>query len=92
MSYQLEFTNEAIANLEKLTQVVQVRVVKKINWLVENFELITPQSLAADLSGFYKLRVGDYRVIYSLILLLFIKLDIEGKFISCRIRGFSCDS
>jgi mRNA interferase RelE/StbE len=65
MSYQLEFTNEAIANLEKLTQVVQVRVVKKINWLVENFELITPQSLAADLSGFYKLRVGDYRVIYS---------------------------
>ena len=65
MSYQLEFTAEAIVDLEKLTQVVRVRVVKKINWLVENFELLTPQPLSANLNSFYKLRIGDYRVIYS---------------------------
>jgi mRNA-degrading endonuclease RelE of RelBE toxin-antitoxin system len=31
----------------------------------ESFEQITPQSLTADYAGFYKLRVGDYRVIYE---------------------------
>lgn len=65
MIYQLEFTTEAIADLEKLTQIVRFRVVKKINWLVENFELLTPQPLSANLASFYKLRIGDYRAIYT---------------------------
>ena len=51
---------------EKLTQIVRERVVKKINWLAENFEQVNPQPLTAELSGFFKLRVGDYRVIYEL--------------------------
>ncbi|MDJ0737498.1 MAG: type II toxin-antitoxin system RelE/ParE family toxin [Nostocaceae cyanobacterium] len=37
----------------------------KIRWLCENFDDISPQALSADLSGLFKLRVGDYRVIYS---------------------------
>lgn len=65
MSYTIEYEPEAFADLEKLTQVVRERVVNKINWLAKNFEQITPQSLTADLSGFFKLRVGDYRVIYE---------------------------
>ncbi len=65
MNYELEFTPEAVADLERLTQVVSERIVNKINWLSENFDLITPEPLTADLTGFYKLRVGDYRVIYS---------------------------
>lgn len=56
---------EAIANLEKLTQLVQERIVSKIKWLAANFDQITPQALTSDLRGFFKLRVGDYRVIYS---------------------------
>ena len=65
MSYVVEYEPEALADLEKLTQAVRERVVNKINWLAENFDLVTPQSLTADLSGFFKLRVGDYRVIYE---------------------------
>lgn len=65
MNYELEFTPEAVADLERLTQVVSERIVNKINWLSENFDLITPEPLTAELTGFYKLRVGDYRVIYS---------------------------
>ncbi|WP_424404722.1 type II toxin-antitoxin system RelE family toxin [Microcoleus sp.] len=33
--------------------------------MAENFEQITPMPLSANLAGFFKLRVGDYRVIYS---------------------------
>lgn len=65
MSYIIEYEPEALADLEKLTQAVRERVVKKINWLAENFDRVNPQSLTADLSGFFKLRVGDYRVIYE---------------------------
>lgn len=65
MSDSVEYEPEAIADLENLTEVVRDRIVHKINWLAENFDQITPQSLTADLTGFYKLRVGNYRVIYE---------------------------
>lgn len=65
MSYIIEYEPEALVDLEKLTQAVRERVVKKINWLAENFAQVNPQSFTADLSGFFKLRVGDYRVIYE---------------------------
>lgn len=65
MSYVVEYEPEAFSDLEKLTQSVRKRVVNKINWLAENFDSIAPQPLTADLSGFFKLRVGDYRVIYE---------------------------
>jgi mRNA interferase RelE/StbE len=65
MSYLIEYEPEAIADLEKLAQTVRERIVKKINWLGENFDQINPISLTADLAGLFKLRVGDYRVIYE---------------------------
>jgi len=65
MSYLVELTSEALVNQDKLTQAVQNRIGDKINWLAENFEQITPMPLSANLAGFFKLRVGDYRVIYS---------------------------
>ncbi|MEG3874280.1 type II toxin-antitoxin system RelE/ParE family toxin [Microcoleus sp. Z1_B5] len=65
MSYSVELTAEALVNQERLTQAVQERIDNKINWLAENFEQITPMPLSANLAGFFKLRVGDYPVIYS---------------------------
>ncbi|MBA3922573.1 MAG: type II toxin-antitoxin system RelE/ParE family toxin [Nostocaceae cyanobacterium] len=65
MNYLVEYEPEALSDLKKLTQVVRERIITKISWLAENFDQITPQPLTADLSGFYKLRVGDYRVIYE---------------------------
>lgn len=65
MSYSVELTAEALANEEKFTQAVRERIGKKIDWLAENLEQITPMPLSANLAGFFKLRVGDYRVIYS---------------------------
>ncbi|MEG3904138.1 type II toxin-antitoxin system RelE/ParE family toxin [Microcoleus sp. SVA1B4] len=58
-------TAEALVNQERLTLAVQERIGNKINWLAENFEQITPMPLSANLAVFFKLRVGDYRVIYS---------------------------
>jgi mRNA interferase RelE/StbE len=65
MSYVIEYEPVAIEDLKNVTLAVRERVVKKINWLAENFDRINPQPLTADLSGLFKLRVGDYRVIYE---------------------------
>jgi mRNA interferase RelE/StbE len=64
-NYRVEFTSGAIANLEALTSTIQERIVRKIRWLSENFDNLNPQLLSANLSDLFKLRIGDYRVIYS---------------------------
>lgn len=65
MDYTIEYKPKAIANLEKLNRSVQERIFRKINWLAANFDQITPEQLTGNLAGFFKLRVGDYRVIYD---------------------------
>jgi mRNA interferase RelE/StbE len=65
MSYIVFYEPEALADLEKLSQPVRQRIVSKIDWLAENFEQIKPQPLSSNLSDFFKLRIGDYRVIYE---------------------------
>lgn len=65
MSYRVEFEPEAIDDLDKLDETVRERIFTKINWLSSRFEQIKPQALSGNLSDFYKLRVGDYRVLYD---------------------------
>ncbi|NET60481.1 MAG: type II toxin-antitoxin system RelE/ParE family toxin [Symploca sp. SIO2E6] len=65
MDYTVEFEPEAIVSLERFSSVVRERILRKIRWLAENFDQINPQPLTGNLVGFFKLRVGDYRVIYD---------------------------
>ncbi|MGI0483525.1 type II toxin-antitoxin system RelE family toxin [Geminocystis sp. CENA526] len=65
MCYALELKQKAIEQLNKINPTIQQRIIKKIQWLEDNFENIIPLPLTANLSGFYKIRIGDYRVIYT---------------------------
>jgi len=65
MINRVEFELDAIEDLDQMSPVVRDRILRKINWLALNFEQSAPQSLKSNLSGFYKLRIGDYRVIYE---------------------------
>ena len=65
MTYSVEFTPEATVELEALSPTIQERIWRKVHWLSDNFENVSPQALSANLSSLFKLRVGDYRVIYS---------------------------
>ncbi len=62
--YQVEFRPRAVQDFKSLAEAVAARVLKKLRWLAENFDSIKPEALGAPLAGLYKLRVGDYRVIY----------------------------
>lgn len=66
MSYRIEFDPQAIEDLKGISTKVQPQILKKINWLGLNFEQVQPKGLAENLAGFYKLRVGDYRVLYEI--------------------------
>ena len=63
--YEVEFTSEAEADLDCLSKSVAQRILKKTRWLAENFEVITPEPLTREWKGLFKLRVGDYRVLYT---------------------------
>ena len=65
MSYRVEFSPEALDDLARLDTMVARRIFAKTSWLGENFENMTPEPLSGDLRGLFKLRVGNYRVIYS---------------------------
>ncbi len=65
VSYQVEFLPAAVENLRKLDKIVAQRVLRKVRWLAKNFGAAVPEPLSGDLKGAYKLRVGDWRVIYS---------------------------
>lgn len=41
------------------------RIVDRIRWLAEHFEEIAPEPLKGALAGLFKLREGDYRIIYE---------------------------
>jgi mRNA interferase RelE/StbE len=49
--YEVEFTAEAEADLERFSKSVAQRILKKIRWLVENFEVITPEPLTGEWKG-----------------------------------------
>ena len=62
--YNIEFDKRAADLFRKLDKSLQERIGKKIELLKENPHLGIP--LVGNFTGFYKLRIGDYRVIYKI--------------------------
>jgi mRNA interferase RelE/StbE len=63
--YQVAFTLNAERDLARLDVLTAQRVLKRLRWLAENFDIISPQALTGQWKGVFKLRVGDYRVLYT---------------------------
>ena len=65
--YNIRILEEASRELARLDKPVGRRIAERINWLSEKLNDIRPEPLRGDLIGLYKLRIGDYRVIYEII-------------------------
>ncbi len=66
-TYTVRMLAAAAADLERLDRAVAGRIVRRLQWLAKNLEHIKPTPLVGELSGLYKLRTGDYRVIYEIL-------------------------
>ncbi|MDP3297536.1 MAG: type II toxin-antitoxin system RelE/ParE family toxin [Thermodesulfovibrionia bacterium] len=65
MTYSVEFTLQAEEDLMRLDKTIAQHIANKIEWLSQSIESIIPAPLKGKFKGKYKLRVGDWRVIYS---------------------------
>jgi mRNA interferase RelE/StbE len=65
MPYLVEFTLQAEEDVLRLDKAIAQSVANKISWLSENIEFVIPLPLKWQFKEKYKLRVGDWRVIYS---------------------------
>jgi len=66
LAKKVEWTEASLDDLQKLDKPIISRILKKISWFSENFDNVTPEALTGDLSGAFKLRIGDWRVVYTI--------------------------
>lgn len=64
--WNLYLVPEAESDMNSLGHSARERIFDKLEWLEENFDAITPIPLFNVWRGFFKLRVGDYRVAYKI--------------------------
>lgn len=63
--YSVRLLEPAAEQLSRLNKPIARRIVRRLRWLAENLDRIKPEPLTGEFSGLYKLRSGDYRVIYE---------------------------
>lgn len=61
-----KWSDKALDDIEALDSIIRERVFAKVSWLENSFSDIVPDRLHHGLREMCKLRVGDYRVIYSI--------------------------
>jgi mRNA interferase RelE/StbE len=77
MKYKIEFSPTAESQFKKLPKEVQARLKHRIDSMAENPFPRGIKTLSAE-ENFYRLRIGDYRIIYQVqgkaLLILILKL------------------
>lgn len=63
---KIEWTGDALGDLQKLDKPIAKRILNKISWFSQNFDNITPEPLSAVFKGTFKFRMGDWRVVYTI--------------------------
>jgi mRNA interferase RelE/StbE len=65
--YRIRILETAADELSRLDAPVSRRIIDRINWLAANLDATRLEALTGELAGLYKLRVGDYRVVYQVL-------------------------
>lgn len=63
---KIEWTEGATKDLEKLDTPIARRILRRLTWVSKNFDSIVPEPLAGELKGTFKLRIGNWRAVYTM--------------------------
>ena len=74
---RIEWTEGAIKDLEKLDKLIAQRILRRLAWFSKNFQRIVPEPLTGEFKGTFKLRIGNWRAVYT----------VEGKTIVVQFIG-----
>lgn len=64
-NWQFEITDTGKTDLDKLDAITRRQVLEKLRWFAANFQSLIPLPLGGRWRGFFKLRVGDWRIVYE---------------------------
>jgi mRNA interferase RelE/StbE len=64
-AYIVYFSQDAESSLGHLDKQVAQRILDRVKWLSVHVEDVNHKALSGTLRGIFKLRVGDYRVLYE---------------------------
>ena len=73
------YTEKAVEQLEELPRLVAAQIIRKLEWLADNASIINHEAMTGNWGGFFRVRAGDYRAIYS--------LDNENQIIEVEVVG-----
>jgi len=62
---KIGWTEGATKDLERLDKPIARRILRRLAWLSKNFQGIVPEPLIGELKGTFKLRIGDWRAVYT---------------------------
>ena len=65
-AWSLVFSPDAQKDFAKLDKSVRVRLLEKLEWFSKNFDSLSPLLLTGEYREFCKLRVGDWRIFYTI--------------------------
>ena len=63
---KVNWTDDALEDLQKLDKPIAKRILTKISWFSQHFNNITPEPLSGEMAGTFKVRVGDWRIVYTI--------------------------
>ena len=62
--YNIELSDRAKTIFAKLDKTIRHQVQERLEWLAANVDEMRHLALKGEWRGYYKLRAGDYRIIY----------------------------
>ena len=77
MNFKIIWDTKAKKDFKKLEKIIAIRIYKKINSLKENFNSVDIKRLQN--SDLFRLRVGDYRVLFEIEKNIIIILKISNR-------------
>ena len=81
--YELEIEIKAVREVKKFPKSDQEKIIKKIESLKENPRPFGYEPLQGELSDYYRVRFGNYRIIYEIcdtkLFVLVVKIATRGK-------------
>jgi len=66
VTYKIEFRPAALRDLKSLPRDVLSRISRKISALADNPRPLGVEKLSGSEEDFYRIRIGDYRVLYTI--------------------------
>jgi mRNA interferase RelE/StbE len=65
--YRVEFSLQVDKFLSKINSSLRRKIIRKIDWLAKNCELINHQPLQYEFKDYFKLKLGKIRIIYKIL-------------------------